>query len=281
MSKYYFEELTTNEKYITRLKIATRKYRVFDGYAIVSINLGKAKDVYISEKNKLDFCGEFSVWEPIYKKLENQLQEAKNGYFIEVLKQYKGNGGQLGAQIKNKLFIKYYHLEKPANIERDDVGRKWIDYNAQLSKAECIYDTENGCGIWVTNLNFIYEAMVAVDRYGKNIMILSPINDLEYIIADNEIVGDGFEVKMYGSLSDEDTWDNLWKMAGNKIIEDMPSEVKDRFDGAKKFYDKHVVNKEIIQMDVPEKNYAESQIMDIIKSIINKTKKIIFGMSDK
>lgn len=265
MKNYLFEELSTNEKYNVRLKIATRKYNVFDGYIIVNINLKEPKNVKILEKDKQKFCSEFSVWEPIYKKLEAQLQETEEGHFIETLEQYKRNGGELGLQIKNKLFIKFYHSEKPDDIERDDVGRKWIDYNAQLSRAKCIYDAENGCGIWVTNSNFIYEAMNAVSRYGEDIMVLAPIDDVEYIIADNEIVGDRFEIKMYGPLSDESTWNNLWKLFGDKVIEDMPFYVRDSFAGAQKIYDKY--------LKAVEKNNTKKSIIYIVKSIINRPRR--------
>lgn len=281
MSQYYFEKLTNEEKYNTRLRIATRKYSVFDEYVIVSINLGEAKDVYITKENKSELCDEFSVYESIYKEIGKQLGEASDDDFIEVFKQYKLNGGQLGVQIKDKLFIKFYLLEKPTDIERDDVGRKWIDYNAQLSRSNHIYDTENGCGIWVTNLSFLYDAMRAVDRYGINIMVLSPIDDLRYIIMENEIVGDGYEVKMHGSLNDETTWYTLWKLAGDKIIEYMPMEIRDRFVGARKIYDKYIADKEMMLMAVPEKNNVRNPIIDMVQSIINKVKNMISGNSDQ
>lgn len=249
MSKYFFKDLTTEERFSVRLKIATRKYDVFDGYIIVSINLGERKDVQISEEDMSEFCaGEFSAWEPIYKNLEAQLQNVTNGHFIKTLEQYKCNGGKSGSQLKDKLYIKYYHLEQPANVERDEVGRKWIDYNAQLSLKNCIYDSEDGCGIWVTNSDFLYRSMEAVDRYGENIMVLSPIDDLEYVVTDNEIVGDGFEVKFYGSLNREDTWYSLWKLLGDKIIEDMPLDIIRRFNGAKVIHDKYITNKENMWM---------------------------------
>ena len=268
MNEYLFKDLTTEEKFSVRLKIATRKYDVFDGYIIVSINLGEQKDVHIFEKDMSEFCGgEFSAWEPIYKNIEIQLQSANDGHFIDTLKQYKHNGGQSGSQLKNKLFIKYYHLEKPANVERDEVGRKWIDYNAQLTLNNYIYDTsENGCGIWVTNSDFLYKSMAAVDRYGNNIMILSTIKDLEYIVTDNEIVGDGFEVKFYGSLNSEDTWHNLWKLLGDKIVEDMPLDIIRKFNGAEVIHDEYITNKENIWMEERNRNNMKKSIRDIIKS---------------
>ena len=102
MNEYLFKDLTTEEKFSVRLKIATRKYDVFDGYIIVSINLGEQKDVHIFEKDMSEFCGgEFSAWEPIYKNIEIQLQSANDGHFIETLKQFKHNGGQSGSQLIN------------------------------------------------------------------------------------------------------------------------------------------------------------------------------------
>lgn len=130
-----------------------------------------------------------------------------------------------------------------------------------------IYDTsENGCGIWVTNSDFLYKSMAAVDRYGNNIMILSTIKDLEYIVTDNEIVGDGFEVKFYGSLNSEDTWHNLWKLLGDKIVEDMPLDIIRKFNGAEVIHDEYITNKENIWMEERNRNNMKKSIRDIIKS---------------
>ena len=73
-----FKELSTNEKYIVRLKVATRKYDVIDGYIKIIIDTKEEKEVIIKEDDKSDYCsGEFSVWEPIHKNIEMQLQNTK------------------------------------------------------------------------------------------------------------------------------------------------------------------------------------------------------------
>lgn len=248
MNKCPYNDLTTDEKYSVRLKIATRKYEVHEQSIIVCIDLGERKVVEISKENSTEFRDlEFSVWEPIYKKVEKQLQGVDDEHFIEILEEYKNHGGILGTQIKNNLFIKFYSLEKPNDTEREDVGRKWIDYNSQFLKDKIIYDIKEGYGIWATNACFIYNAMEATWRYGENIMILAPIMDLQYVISDNEIVGDKFEVKMHGSLTDEKTWNSLLELLGDGLVEEMPYHILDKYDGAKKIYDRYWSDKNIAQ----------------------------------
>lgn len=266
MNRCLFENLTADEKYSVRLKIATRKYDVYEQNIIVYINLGERKEVQISKYNSSDFCNlEFSVWEPIYKVVEKQLQGIDEEHFIEVLEKYKKNGGKLGTQIKNNLFIKFFWFKKPDEIEREDVGRKWIDYNGQLLDGKYIYDTKDGYGIWVTNASFIYKAIEATWRYGENIMVLAPIVDLKYIITDNEIVGDKFEVKMHGSLTDQKTWYSLWELLGDQIVEEMPQKILDKYNGAKIIYDRYWGNKNIPQTE--EINDKEGLLRNIIKRL--------------
>lgn len=96
--------------------------------------------------------------------------------------QYKREGGILGIKIRNDIFFKFYKAEEPLEIERAEVGRTWIDYNDQLLKGNFIYDKNNIFGIWATMWEYFYEAMDVAEKYGHNIMILSPINNLEYTI---------------------------------------------------------------------------------------------------
>lgn len=224
MNRCLFENLTADEKYSVRLKIATRKYDVYEQNIIVYINLGERKEVQISK--------------------------------------YRG---KLGTQIKNNLFIKFFWFKKPDEIEREDVGRKWIDYNGQLLDGKYIYDTKDGYGIWVTNASFIYKAIEATWRYGENIMVLAPIVDLKYIITDNEIVGDKFEVKMHGSLTDQKTWYSLWELLGDQIVEEMPQKILDKYNGAKIIYDRYWGNKNIPQTE--EINDKEGLLRNIIKRL--------------
>lgn len=270
-----FKELSTEEKYIVRLKVATRKYEVINNYVKIIINAKEEKEVIIKEEDKSDYCsGEFSVWEPIHKNIEMQLQNTKKGCFIKTLEQYKNNGGTLGSEIEDKLFFKLYHLEKPAEVERDDVGRTWIDYGEQLSKGDNVFDIQNLFGIWATNWEFMYEAMKATGRYGCNIMVLSPINTLEYIVSEKEIVGDGFNVRMHGTLSDEQTWYKLWELLGDKVFDEMPFRIREEFDGAKEAYIKYLDCKRNNQVEIENDSVIikKKTIIDRIKSILGKNK---------
>lgn len=242
MERCLFRELALNEKYLVQLKMATRKYEVSNSNVKVHIDLGTEKEVVISEKDRNEYC-DISCWldEPIYNNLKRQLLNAKDGRFIKTLKHYKKNGGTQGRKIDDKLFIKLYHANKPDIVERAIYGRKWIDYNEQISKSICISDVENGCGIWVTTIDYLYKVIGVACRYGENIMVLSPIHKLEYIDADKEIVGDKFEVKMHGSLNDEHTWNELGKLLGDIVFEKMPLYVRESYVGADKAYEEYKI----------------------------------------
>lgn len=107
--------------------------------------------------------------------------------------------------------------------------------------------------------------MAAADRYGHNIMVLSPIRTLEYIVSEKEVIGDAFNAKLHGTLNDEQTWYKLRDILGDKVFDEMPKHVLDRFDGAEVAYWKYINNKngrlpdnrEVISNFSEEKNILE------------------------
>ena len=270
-----FKELSTEEKYIVRLKVATRKYDVINNYIKIVINEKVNKDIILEEEDKYDYCsGKFSVWESIHKNVEDCLDNSPNGNFIEALAQYKLEGGILGAKIRNDIFFKFYKTEEPLEVEKAEVGRSWIDYNEQLLKGNFIYDKQNLFGIWATNWKYFYKAMDATERYGHSIMVLSPIDILEYAISEKEIVGDGFNVRMHGSLHDEQTWYEMWRILGDKVFDELPSHIRQEYDGAKEAYEKYLESKKNIYVGIQEDFGIKQKatIIDRIKSILHISK---------
>lgn len=267
-----FKNLSTAEKYMARLKVATRKYEVIDNYIKISINKKNEKDVILREEDRYEYCkGTFSVYEPIHENVEAYLDNFSDKCFIEILAQYEYNEGILGAKIED-IFFKLYKIEEPREIERDEVGRSWIDYSKQLVKDNCIYDTYKQFGIWATNWKYFYKAMEATERYGYDIMILTPIDSLEYVITEKEIVGDGFNVIMYGALHDEQTWYKMWRILGDKVFDELPSHIMQRFDGAKEAYKKYMENNVYENIQYDSRNKEKQTIINRIKLILHISK---------
>ena len=78
---------------------------------------------------------------------------------------------------------------------------------------------------------------------GYGVMVLSPIDILEYTISEKEIVGDGFNVRMHGSLHDEQTWYEMWRILGGKVFDELPSHIRQEYDGAKELFENYLICK--------------------------------------
>lgn len=247
MYRWQFDKLTTEEKYSVRLKIATGKYEVLNDRIVVKINLDEEKDVEITSRDKRELSIDFTCWESIYKGILKEIQNVDNEHFIEAFVKYKEEKLISGEMILDKKFVKFYSRIRPEEIERDEVGRVWIDYEKQIDADGYIHDIENGCGIWVTSIQFMYNAMKATWRYGDSIMIVAPRRNCMYCFGENEIVGGEFDVQLHGSLDDVNTWYELKKILGNVVSENMDLDVKNKYKGAKEIYENYVIEKTTIE----------------------------------
>lgn len=243
MYRWQFDKLTTEEKYSVRLKIATGKYEVLNDRIVVKINLDEEKDVEITNRDKSDLSIDFTCWESIYQGILKEIQSVDDDHFIEAFVKYKEEKLISGEMILDKKFVKFYRRIRPEELERDDVGRVWIDYEKQINEDDYIHDIENGCGIWVTSIQFMYNAMKTTWRYGDNILIVAPRKNCLYCFGENEIVGGEFDVKLHGSLEDVNTWYQLNTILGTIVIENMTQEVQNKYQGAKEIYENYMNEK--------------------------------------
>lgn len=53
---------------------------------------------------------------------------------------------------------------------------------------------------------------------------------------------------MYGSLHDEQTWYEMWRILGDKVFDELPSHIRQEYDGAKEAYEKYLENKKIFML---------------------------------
>lgn len=69
INMYLYSELSVEEQYRVKLKIATRKYEIIDAGIKVNINNGKRKDVLIKEEDKTDYCRGIFLYGNQYMKI--------------------------------------------------------------------------------------------------------------------------------------------------------------------------------------------------------------------
>lgn len=259
-----FSEITNEEKYQVRLKIAVKKYVVKEDYVEVDLN---GNTIEISDKDKEEYnANGFSEWEPINELFAGYVKKSER--FFDALKNFYQKEGINGLKIKDKRYVKFYHVVKPEEIERDDCGRKWIDYDEQINSYGYISDEHKQFGIWATSPSIFYEAIGCTKRYGDSIMILMPKSGIQYIESGKEIVGDEFDVLFHGKLDEKETWSNLALYLGNEIIFDRMSELAKReFVVAKNAYDEYR-SKTGGEIDVAANSHKRKSFLGLLTRVL-------------
>lgn len=205
-------DLTHNEEYKTKLKITIGKYDCRNGYIVVPVDNWTVQITPADVENL--FHVDFSCCEPMTQYFIKYI--SKNGASMESLRNYAAENGILGKDFDhNTICFRLYHSHAPKYIERDDVGRKWVDLNSQLKSHPWYIEDECGYGLWATfgstkNLRKLLEETI---RYGDSIALLHLCPSERYRInkEQKELNGDRYLVKFHGLLNDSATWIYLQK----------------------------------------------------------------------
>ena len=133
---------------------------------------------------------------------------------METLRTYTSENGILGKDFTHdKVFFRLYHSHLPQNMERDDAGRKWIDFDTQLRLHPGFIEDENGYGIWATfgDAKKLRSLLRDTMRYGDSIAILQLFPHECYRLhkEKQELNGDRYQVEFHGPLDEPDTWKYL------------------------------------------------------------------------
>ena len=135
---------------------------------------------------------------------------------MESLQNYAAENGICGTAFDHDTtYFRLYHSHTPQSIERDDVGRKWIDFNKQLKLHPDYIEDENGYGLWATygSTKDLRKLLEATIRYGDSIAILQlyPLERYRVNKEQKELNGDRYLVKFHALLNDPATWIYLQK----------------------------------------------------------------------
>lgn len=148
------------------------------------------------------------------------INECRSKPAFDILAHYYENGGMDGRSIDYKLILRFYGQN--TSIDRSDVGRHYIDYDAQLQQSNIIRDPD-GLGIWgliirqddywsMEKFFDILRSEEYLNRYGRSVMILKTISGVNYICSfpdsfgSGEICGFQYEVVAHGSHTDRAFW---------------------------------------------------------------------------
>lgn len=192
------------------LKLATLKYKICgDKYVYTQIKDQSGKEIIVkivnNYKNAL-FNVENFYDEKIVKEMEHYV--TKNFKLSDGLKEYR-NSQQ--TDFNNQYFVKLFKIKEPDDIERENVGRTWIDFVEQIRGQlfyikKYIFDVNNEYGIWASRENWarlLLNSKGSQKHYGKDyVFILKTTDNVSYVSDDREVIGDKFEV--IGILERED-----------------------------------------------------------------------------
>lgn len=222
------EDLTHNEEYKTKLKITIGNYDCQDSYIVVPVDDWTVQ-ITPADVKKL-FHVNFSDCEPMTQFFLQHI--SKNGTSMESLQSYAAENGILGKDFDHDtVFFRLYHSCAPRSIERDDVGRKWIDFNKQLKSHPGYIEDENGYGLWATfgNTKDLRKLLTGTILYGDSIAILQLFPTERYRIHEgkHELNGNRYLVEFHGLLNNPTTWIYLQKYFDiNALVEYDPNATK-------------------------------------------------------
>ena len=151
---------------------------------------------------------------------------------METLRTYASENGILGKDFTHdKVFFRLYHSHLPETMERDDVGRKWIDFDTQLRLHPGFIEDENGYGIWATfgDTKKLRCLLEQTDLYGDSIAILQLFPHERYRLhkEKQELNGNRYQIEFHGPLNDPNTWRCLKKyFAIHKLVEFSPNNIR-------------------------------------------------------
>ena len=115
---------------------------------------------------------------------------------IDAMEEYKEKYSIRGDKLKGKIWYKLYSKEPLVDDERDFYNVKWVDYEAQLKNSDIIYDPDGIYGLFATPEGHVHRFFNDKCRahYGKDVFVLSPVEDCFYADNGKEIVGDCYRV---------------------------------------------------------------------------------------
>lgn len=214
------QDLKRAEQTKVCLKLATLKYDVCeDKYVITKIKNNSGEEIIVRIVNNLkeaSFNSENCCDEGIIRELSKYVDDKYIFKLSDGLKEYR-KSQQIN--FEKQYFVKLFKVEKNDDyIERENVGRGWIDYVKQIRKQlfhirKYIFDTNNEYGIWVAKENCaesLLNSEGAQEHYGKNYaFILKTVDNIFYVSDEKEVVGDKF--KVIGILEREDLLNMLKK----------------------------------------------------------------------
>lgn len=218
-----FHELSVDEQIATFLKIATLNCKIKNNCIIVQLKdyhkIVIVKDnsfkmsVVNSPQNFFKYLSSTASAseETVTSNFLNVMLENRDSGSVEIFKNYKKKHYNLARTDSSEWYFKLYFKERPDQIERANLGRKWIDFTKQLETSNIIYDQYDYCGLWAAKKEIISSFFMQsqINRYGSYLMLLRKCADTDYVFTKNEIIGKKFEVCTYGSLFSEDLWENI------------------------------------------------------------------------
>ena len=202
-----FKDCNVNEQYMVRLKVVVGKYDIQEDGSIYT-KLDQENIIICENEKEVFFMGRFDWHEPSATKLVSIYIDNPQRTLQDILSEYKKNGFSLGKVITFPL-LKMYHKIKPEILEKNDVRRRWIDYERQIKLSGEIWDEYDSFGVWATKMKILPQMCNNTYRYGESIMILEAYPDDRYILSELEVVGYKFKVIYYGKLSESKTWEKL------------------------------------------------------------------------
>lgn len=160
------------------LKLATLKYKICgDKCVYTQIKDQSGKEITVKIVNNYRdalFNMENCYEETIIKKMEHYV--TKSFKLSDGLKEYKKS--QQTDFIK-QYFVKLFKIKEPDDIERENVGRTWIDFVEQIRDQlfhvkKYIFDTNNEYGIWASRENLarlLLNSKGSQKHYGKDYVL--------------------------------------------------------------------------------------------------------------
>lgn len=211
MEQLIFKNLPCQKKAWLCRKLSLCEYEIKSNELRVAFEDG-VKTIIFHDKEVRTCIRDFANGlEAIYKPLCEMLENYGTGDLIADLGTYKEMEYPytLGKNVSAPYLCKLFHAEEPQEIEQNGgYGRAWIDLSAQLhDHADHIsHDTY----MWSSSLA-LPEMMgqTLLERYGRSMLILRPLELEKYIVLEKEVVGKKFRVLAAGNLDEAETWEKF------------------------------------------------------------------------
>lgn len=130
---------------------------------------------------------------------------------INILREYQNKHYKHGSEFDDQIWIKIYSDKRLENFMRTLYGAKWIDYEAQLSNGDIIFDEQHINGLWAMPYDVFKGCFndACKENYGNKFFVLKTISDCKYLFDKKELIGDRFKVVAKSTLEPSSDFINM------------------------------------------------------------------------